>query len=256
MGKNYRKETVKWTFPIENTVNKKEVEIRTVKKSKLNLRLFFKLFPPIAGAIVVGVLLGTFVLSYADKQLYTETSRQVNGAQVESEIIVPVVQAGVFSSQDAAEEMVNTLSSEITSEVVKQDGQYYVLLNVEPTIEQAKASEKDASKLGIDSYARDFKVTSDIASSLTQAQQLELSKIINNFYQILSVKGSSDTEEINGVELEKISDIGWNSEFSQILESYFKLEKTFGEYQKSNLPEETKSLNKQMLEFMAVFGGK
>lgn len=255
MKKEHKRDTVTWTFPIENTVNKKEVEVKA-KRTNINSKAVFKIFPPIAGAIVVGTVFGVFVLSYAENQLYTQSSTQVNGTQVESEIIVPVVQAGVFSTLEAAKEMESKLPKGTTSEVVMQDGQYYVLLSVEPTIEQAKSSEEDATRQGIDSYARDFKVTSSVANNLTGEQQVELSKIINNFYKMLSVKGSNDTEEINGVELETINDIKENPAFSKIMESYQELEKTFKDYQKSSSTDETKSLTKKMLEFMAVFGGE
>lgn len=258
LRKDDKRNTIKWTFPTENSFQKSEEPLKKEKPIVISPRAIIKIISPVVGAIIVGIIFGIFVLSFAENQLYNETSLPANTSPetlIESDIIVPVVQVGVFSTLEAAKETANKLPKDLPKEVVKQDDQYYVLVSIEPTIEQAKESEEIASSKGIDAYARDFKVTSNIVGALNSEEQKELSKIVNNFYQMLSVKGSNDAEEIKSVQLEKVNAAEGNPEFSKIVDAYENLEKSFEIYQETQLPEQTKSLTDQMLNFLAIFGG-
>ncbi|MGR3765211.1 hypothetical protein [Rossellomorea sp. NS-SX7] len=208
-----------WNLPDETPQPPKEYKkINYVGGKKKKNRKSFKnpfhdsvnLIMSIIGAVVVGAVLGFGTLKVITNTdggavpaatLQDDTAAGVAGGSEAAgplelkEFSTPVLQGGVFSSEESMAAMKDSLTSKgINSASIEKDGQWFLLLGVSAHVETAKLLGENIKENGVEVYAKDFQLNAkEIKVSSEEKTFLEKA---NGLYAILAEESSNGV--VNG----------------------------------------------------------
>lgn len=186
-----------------HTETKKRPNIHRVGSGPFKLGIK-KLIVSFVLAITVGLLLGTFILEIMKKEDIQATTVEQNptapapntGEQKKDAttnfettlpaMTLPVLQAGVFSSNENAESVAKELANQnYATTILEMDGKYYLFLGVAGDLQEAKAWEKNEKENGlIDVWATELPLGESSITLGSKAQAEQFSKEVNYFKDI------------------------------------------------------------------------
>ncbi|MCJ7839897.1 hypothetical protein MUB24_03000 [Lederbergia sp. NSJ-179] len=154
-------------------------------------------------AITVGLLLGSFLLkmmSQTDTQATTNEQNRLSSENKKEEgttaskfevklpaLTLPVLQAGVYSSKEAADAKAKELANQNQAQtILEMDEKYYLFLGVAGDLQKAKTWEKDLKHNGLeDVWAKELNFEERYIELASKEQSEHLLKEIEYFQTII-----------------------------------------------------------------------
>lgn len=208
-----------WVLPKQEKKEQKKIHIiyaneSKKRKSKSKKRTFRKnystpqfkgIFYPIVLAVTIGLFIGIFILNMLNSEevgqraeenpsLNDSRSNESEDELVESVVWtqpswdIAVIQAGVFSTEEAAETRANELKKEGQSTtIIPIDNRYYVFIGITKSLDTAKDWEKQLKDLGIgqgDLWAKEITLDEKQFTFSTEDEKQLFSKEIEYLQEI------------------------------------------------------------------------
>ncbi|MDF2558425.1 MAG: hypothetical protein K0R71_2253 [Bacillales bacterium] len=244
----------------DETLDDQEEEPSELKKRLIpKSTVVMKFFLPVVVALVTGSSLGFGALHILENQ----NMKQVNniktigntgnsedsksGAVVassskstyERNLTVSMVQAGVFSSKEAAETQKSTLPVNVPSVIIEQDQKYIIFIGIADKIENAKTFSLNYKKINLESFWKDVPFVGPTKESFSKKEKEKIDIITNNFKMLraglVSEKFGNPVMEMHATEVELENDtevlaelIMANNEALKVFDSYKKTPTALG----------------------------
>lgn len=230
-------------------------------------------------AVLVGTSFGLVMVSMvkSDQKAGTETpvsematvteeNGNGSGSLTAEAISAVIIQGGVFSTKEAAEnELAHAIEKEIPGKVVEMDKQIYLFIGVADSIDHAKAIGGKLEKEGLSFYAKEVTFGSTANSGL-QGEEITLLNQASALYDTLAsmsasaaVSGSisSGAKEALSAQLEQWEKIdGKNIKTPEIQEMKKELDeaaKKMGNFEKNSDDKSIVGVQQHLLNFLALF---
>lgn len=239
--KNSKKETAaskeekdeehfEWVLPeVDETQVKNLTKINYVdqeeeksKKKRFHLPGLSGFFLASIGAIALGILFGFIILKMVSPSDYIAQDReaeQVSATTGEKKSkqtsldveVAPVsfglIQAGVFTNSEAAEEMVKKIEKkDIPANIIAMEGKSYVFIGAANNLTKAKALGASLQAEGLNIYAKEFTSSAKNITATSQEEKEYLEKASSLFQQttelitIAYLEGKVDEKEVGALQ--------------------------------------------------------
>ncbi|MBS4176192.1 SPOR domain-containing protein [Lederbergia citrea] len=235
-------------------------------------------------AVAIGLVLGSFILKMAklpeDSSTIAVNEVKLPPAAEEKvkdvpktgyvgklpAIGIPVLQGGVFSTQEAAEERAREFSAhELASKIVILDGQYYVFIGVAGDLPTAKEWESELKQKGIDVWAKELTIQEKEIKLTSKAEADELTAE-TEVYHLLAKEaaGGQLLGKLNDDTLTEVAKVmgadkstSYKNELANDLHSKLAAaQKSLIEFQKSSTnKQELLKAQQALLEYMSIYLG-
>ena len=242
---------------------KKKLAFGKVKLDKMRL---FGIGLPVLVALVTGTVFGIIMLKIvlfsgpgekADIQQggVPALGASISGAEgnsVSKEWPAFMVQAGVYSSQEAAEERAALLDEEYAPIILKQSGQWYIYIGAAGNLEDAKQLAVSFNKKGTETYWKEVNFSGKSSQVYTEAEQKAIKAMLHNVkqYDLVTAKHLMGDKTIapkpEEVSLGKVPEKLKN--MYNLSES---MKKLWSQYQKESKPELLMQIQQCSLQFKA-----
>lgn len=160
-------------------------------------------------------------------------------------VTVTVVQAGVFSNLEAAQELQSELqNANMTAAVLPVDQKYYTIISTSASLEDAKAVSVQLRESGMDAYWKEFSLGGN-----KQVSQTELNTLTASFALYKQLVGDNDVNSLETSLTVLQDDVGENEVINEMVETLSIAVEAFG----GNEDGKNAIIQQQLLQYVVLY---
>jgi stage II sporulation protein B len=249
----------------------KPIEKRFVSKTAILMKYFL----PVVIALAIGSSLGFGALHILENQNQKQVEKvaaspnktinpgenpsQVAAAQnkstlYEKNLTVSMIQAGVFSTKEAAETQKSTLSVNVPSVIIATNDKFALFIGITDSLEHAKTHALNFQKINLEAFWKDVTFSGPTKKAYSKDEKEKIARVVENFIELraglASEKlGSSVMENhASEVKLAKEKEI-----LAELIKANNNAMKSFESYKKTPSSMGLITFEQKMLELLKVF---
>jgi len=223
---------------------------------------------PIIFALIVGSALGVLGLNILKKQVNEEdlavmanapsspetVTAGKSGETYEKNLKVSLIQAGVFSTNEAAESQQKQLPKKVPSVIIPQDDQFFLFIGATDSLEHAKVHAEEFQKQKIDAYWKDFEIQGATNTKLSADEQKVVEQVVKNFPELLAGLASEKmNEHLNEMFVEEIDDSKLKGEVAELAKKSNEMLALYKQYRKEESAAKLREFEQKLLLFVKDF---
>lgn len=238
----------------EDIENQEEGSSESKKRIIPKTALLMRFFLPIVIALAIGSSLGFGALHILENQNkkqvnhVTTPGKTVNSGGKKTNVIaastsntpyeknltVSMVQAGVFSTKEAAETQKSALSVNVPSVIIEMNQKFILYIGIADKIENAKTFALNYKKINIEAFWNDITFSGSTKKSFPKKEKEKIDLITNNFKALraglVSEKLGNPVMEMHATEVELEND---TEVVAELIMANNDALKAFGAYKKT-----------------------